>query len=228
MIAFHGDASIKAKYLRRVELHAAADEIIHGKYWERGKGCAVGCTIHSSNHASYETELGIPIMLARLEDLLFEGMANGNSKQFPARFLSVITPGADLTRIGWQFLYWLLTEELASRDDPRVAKEIKACADVLIPLTKGELVDRKAADLAWRAARDARSRLWGAADADAPAAAAADAAAAAAADAADAADAAAAAAAARKNCYERMAKKLLELMAEAPFPIIQAFFARAA
>ena len=162
LIAFHGDAAIKAKYLTRVELHAAADEIIHGKYWEYGKGCAVGCTVHSSNHAAYESELGIPIMLARLEDRLFEGMANGDSKKFPGRFLSVITPGADLSRVGWQFLYWLLTEELASRDDPRIAKEIKACADVLIPLTKGLPCDRNAAGLAQRAALDARQRVWAA------------------------------------------------------------------
>jgi hypothetical protein len=258
MLAYHNDPAIKAKYVQRVELHAAADEIIHGKYWERGKGCAVGCTIHSSNHAAYESELGIPIMLARLEDRLFEGMANGDSKLFPGRFLQAITPGADLSRVGWQFLYWLLTEELASRADPRVAKEIKACADVLIPLTKGEPCDRKAAGLARRAALDARQNLWNAytagaytaaayaayaAAADAAAAAYAAyagaytaAAAAAAADAAGAYTAAAAAAAAdaarltkaRLACYHRMADKLLELMASPPLAPVQAFFARAA
>jgi len=204
MLAFHGDAAIKEKYLNRVRLHEAADEIIHGKYWERGKGCAVGCTVHSDSHVAFETELGIPQMLARLEDRLFEGMANGTSKQFPARFLAVIEPGADLSRVPWLFLHWLLTEELASRDDPRVAKEIKACADVLIPLTKGEPCDRNAAGLARRAVLEARSKIvWpaaadAAADAAAYAAAAADAAADAAAyaAAAAAADAAAAAAAA--------------------------------
>jgi len=152
MRAFHGDPAIKAKYVNRVQAHAAADEIIHGTYWERGKGCAVGCTIHSGKHGDYETELGVPRMLAKLEDRLFEGMANGKSKQFPARFLEAIPVGADLSRVGWQFLHWLLTEELARRNDPRVAKEIKACADVLIPLTKGEPADRNAADLARRAA----------------------------------------------------------------------------
>src|SRR5436309_5717725 len=151
LLAFHGDAAIKARYLNRVQAHEAADEIIHGKYWERGKGCAIGCSIHSSDHRKYETELGIPLMLARLEDRLFEGMGNGNSKQFPAQFLAAAPIGADLSRVGWQFLYWLLTEELASRDDPRVAKEIKACADVLIPLTKGEPVDRNVAGVVRRA-----------------------------------------------------------------------------
>jgi len=44
MIAFHGKPEIKEQYLARVRAHAAADEIIHGKYWEGGKGCAIGCT----------------------------------------------------------------------------------------------------------------------------------------------------------------------------------------
>ena len=112
MKAFHGDPAIKAKYLARVQAHAAADEIVHGKYWENGKGCAVGCTIHDSKHSNYETELGIPTALARLEDTLFEGQSNGAAKTFPVRFLSAIKPGADLSRIRWQFLHWLLTEGL--------------------------------------------------------------------------------------------------------------------
>jgi hypothetical protein len=45
LIAFHNDQKIKDKYLARVEAHRKADEIIKGKYWENGKGCAVGCTL---------------------------------------------------------------------------------------------------------------------------------------------------------------------------------------
>ena len=227
LLAFHGDPSIKEFYLNRVRAHEAADEIIHGKYWENGRGCAVGCSVHSGSHKAYETELGIPLMLARLEDRLFEGMANGNSKQFPAKFLEAAQVGADLSRVPWQFLYWLLTEELASRDDPRVAKEIKACADVLIPLTKGEPVDRQAAGLARRAALEARSRVWSAAAAAYAAYADAYAAYAAAyaAYAADA-DAADARSRSRQDSYVRMAAKLLELMAAAPIPVIQPYFAR--
>jgi hypothetical protein len=231
MQAFHGDISIKCRYLDRVRAHAVADEIIHGKYWENGKGCAVGCTIHGERHMDYESELGIPVMLARLEDRLFEGQSNGKSKAFPERFLVAAKVGADLSRVGWKFLYWLLTEELASRDDPRVARQIKRCADVLIPLTKGEPVNREEALAAMREARSAAAAAY---DADAyayaaaasaayaadAADAAADASADAAADAASAADAAASAAyadaadAARSACYERMAEKLLELMSE--------------
>ena len=152
MLAFHNDPAIKRTYLARVMAHQKADQIIHGQYWENGKGCAVGCTIHGSAHSAYETELGIPMMPAHLEDTLFEGQSNGKALTFPARFLRAIKPGADLSRVSWQFLHWLLTEELAGRDDPRVAKEIKACADVLVPLTKGLPVDKAAAYTAARAA----------------------------------------------------------------------------
>jgi hypothetical protein len=240
MLAYHNDPTVKAFYLDRVRAHARADEIIHGQYWERGKGCAVGCTIHGSKHSLYETELGIPKMLARLEDRLFEGLQNGRSKAFPEQFLLAAKVGADLSRVGWKFLHWLLTEELASRDDPRVSAQIKRCADVLVPLTKGEPVNaveaRNAAAAADAAAADAAANAYAAANAaDAAAYAAANAADAAAyaadaaanaANAAYAANAACAAYAAayaipaayaadaRSACYERMADKLLALMSE--------------
>lgn len=48
LLSFHGKQSIKDKYIKRLKLHYKMDEIVKGKYWENGKGCAVGCTIHSN------------------------------------------------------------------------------------------------------------------------------------------------------------------------------------
>jgi hypothetical protein len=93
MLAYHSDPAIKAHYLARVEGHAAADEIIKGQYWEAGKGCAVGCTVHGGSHCDFERELGIPQMLAWLEDVIFEGLPNRVAKTWPERFLSSISPG---------------------------------------------------------------------------------------------------------------------------------------
>lgn len=64
MQAFHNDKKVRTKFLKRIRAHAKADEFIKGTYWEGGKGCAVGCTIHGSNHKGYETELGIPQWVA--------------------------------------------------------------------------------------------------------------------------------------------------------------------
>lgn len=57
MQAFKNKESIKIKYLNRVKMHAEADRIEKGHYWENGKGCAVGCTIEGSDHSKYETLL---------------------------------------------------------------------------------------------------------------------------------------------------------------------------
>lgn len=109
--AFHGDPLIKRTYLSRVKAHEKADEIIKGQYWKEGKGCAVGCTIHGDNHSAYETELGIPEALARLQDNIFEGLPNSLAKTWPARFLKAIRPGADLSKASDEFIVWLLTDE---------------------------------------------------------------------------------------------------------------------
>ena len=223
MLAFHGKSEIKETYLARVRAHALADEIAHGFYWENGKGCAVGCTIHSGAHKNYETELGIPIMLARLEDRLFEGMSKGKSKEFPERFLSAIRVGADLSLVGWKFLHWLLTEELVSRDHPKVKDAIKRCADVLVPLTKGLPADREEAIAARREANYASYPAYPAyavysayaADAAAAASYAAYPAAAAYAGYAAAAAAYAAYPAAGSKSFSRMADKLIELISQA-------------
>jgi hypothetical protein len=53
MLSFHSDPSIKSNYITRVAGHADADEIVKGRYWENGKGCAVGCTIHGDVHEGF-------------------------------------------------------------------------------------------------------------------------------------------------------------------------------
>ena len=117
MLSFHNDLAIKEKYLGRVRAHAVADEIIKGVYWEGGKGCAVGCSVHSSDHRLYETEMGIPRILARLEDRIFEGLPNELAKSWPERFLEAISVGKDLSKVWKHFAIFLLTDttQCASR-----------------------------------------------------------------------------------------------------------------
>jgi hypothetical protein len=152
--AYHNDPAVKAAILAQLERHRLADEIIKGHYWENGKGCAVGCTIHSGRHAEYEPRFGIPQMLARLEDFIFEGLANGEAKTWPERFMGAIRPGADLSLVGWTFLHWLITDEAVNPgiNHPTVRDAVRQCADVLAPLTKGAAPDRSAASAARSAA----------------------------------------------------------------------------
>ena len=111
MKAFHGKRSIKAKYIRRVRLHRESDELVKGQYWENGKGCAVGCTVHSGDHSAYERELGIPRVIARLEDGIFERLPNGKAQAWPERFLKAIPVGADLSLVWPKFAVWLMVDK---------------------------------------------------------------------------------------------------------------------
>jgi hypothetical protein len=156
MLAFTNTTVTKPVILKQLKQHAKLDQIVKGQYWEDGKGCAVGCTIHSSNHAEYETRFGIPQMLAWLEDTIFEGLPNDVAKGWPLRFMSAVIPGSDLSRVGWQFLHWLLTDETVNPgiNDPIVRDAIKQCADVLVPLTEGHPADKSAA---WSATWSAES-----------------------------------------------------------------------
>ena len=217
MLAFHNKDEIKAEYLARVRAHEAADEIIHGKFWKNGKGCAVGCTVHSDQHSAYETELGIPRILARLEDRIFEGMANGYSKEFPAKFLSAIPVGADLSMVWPRFALWLLVDEkhgvirFAKKDSAQWIA-IHRVADLYRELKDWDKRDKDAFKAASAAAYAAAA--YAAADAayaSADAASAAASAATATASAADAADAAYAAYA-RQKSFNAQADKLLQLL----------------
>ena len=189
MLAFRKTTITKPAILKQLRAHARADQIVKGQYWKDGKGCAVGCTVHGSNHALYESHFGIPQMLARLEDCIFEGLPNEAAKKWPLRFMTAVQPGADLSRVGWQFLYWILTDEKVNPgiNHSIVRDAIKQCADILLPLTKGKPIDGSAARSAESAASAERS-----------------------------ADAASAASAARSAAYDRMSDTLVSLIKVAP------------
>jgi len=132
MRAFHKDPKVKEKYIERVRSHQIADEIIKGQYWENGKGCAVGCTVHSSNHNSYEDELGIPRWLARLQDKLFEGMSNEDAKLFPLKFLEAIPLGVDLEKSKAPFFVFLLQTVLTDFDNYKYPEQARAINNVIV------------------------------------------------------------------------------------------------
>jgi hypothetical protein len=168
MLAYHNDAAGKAVILAQLQAHRDADQIIQGVYWENGKGCAVGCTIHSGKHAEYEPRFGIPQVLARLEDRIFEGLPNAVAKDWPLRFMAAIRPGAELSKVWPQFAAWLLVDDahgvirFAKTDEQR-----DVMRDIAGLYLKGE-TDREV----WRALWLRASKIRGAAAAAAYAAAA--------------------------------------------------------
>lgn len=153
MITFNGDAGLKAKIRAQLQAHYDADEIAKGVYWENGKGCAVGCTIHCSNHLEYEKQFGIPIQLAYLEDVIFENLPNGYAKEWPLRFWDAIPVEKDLGVVINRFLSWLINEELKHfHGDPIVGHAIVQIGNLF--KISGDATAYAAADAAG-AARDA-------------------------------------------------------------------------
>lgn len=100
MLAYHNEPQLKAGALERMRQHRAADELLRGKYWSLGRGCAVGCLLHDvdGGHERYEAEFGIPVALAHLEDTLFEHLPE-NHLDWPVAFLGAIPVGADLAGV---------------------------------------------------------------------------------------------------------------------------------
>ena len=235
MKAFHGDPKVKEKYLARVKAHREADEIVKGQYWENGKGCAVGCTIHGQAHLAYEKELGIPIQIAHLQDFLFENLPNEEAKDFPVDFLEAIPVGEDLKPVLHQFLYWLLVDPedgviqyAQDEKEEQVKEAILSVADLYSRVMNGQEVTNEQWSATWTAARgaawSAARAAWAAAWAASEAARVADRyAARAASEAARVADRAASEAAwaareaarnaARAAAIKRQKEKLLELLA---------------
>jgi hypothetical protein len=205
LIAYNGDKKLKASLLKEITKHRKADQIIQGTYGEgkgdNWKGCAVACSVRSlaiakgeklgeryADHERYETDLGIPRILARLEDRIFEGLPKEDALDFPHAFASAIRPGADLSLVWPKFAVWLLADKtngvIRHAKTAAQRKAINDVANLYKRVIKGKVIEVNT----WLEARRA-----------------ADAADAAAADAADA-------DAARKTHYKKMAKKLISLL----------------
>jgi len=251
MHAYHSNPQLKAQFIRLLRWHQEQDKIVQGSYQDTdeagahftvngwsfasfGAGCAVGCSIESlriiqgkagadyQDHAAYEELIGVPRVLARLEDGIFERLPIEEAKQWPIQFAESIPVGADLARVWPRFAVWLMDDaefgviRFARNDRQRAA--IQDVADAYRRVLEGQEVTRTewrqyaadAADAADAAAAAAYAAYAAAYAADAAADAAYAAAAAAAyAYAADAADADADA---RITVRRAQATKLLELI----------------
>lgn len=123
LVAYHGDPNLKKMYLERVRRHRAADEIVQGTGWapsdgpshdavyQPGKGCAVGCTLQTYDHSLYPSLLGVPELLARVQDRIFENLSPSDALDFPEQFLDAIPVGADLSMVWPRLALWMLADE---------------------------------------------------------------------------------------------------------------------
>ena len=199
------------KLRREVAAHVAADTIIQGDYWDEASqsGCFIGCLAHDDDPESNEAEYGLPIMLQRIAENIFEALPADEAKTFFAALPDAVgCDGKDLSRVGWQFL----AAELRSL--PPQPADIQEVIDPVIAgmdrLANGQDWPAATAYAAAKAAANAANAAYAAAYAAAHAAHAAHAAANAAAYAAYAAHAA------RAVVRLRQRDLLLQLISEAP------------
>ncbi len=183
MKAYLDNPQLKKDMLREVLKHQKADQIVQGTYGEQNgqwHGCAVACSLRSlaviqgkklevryDQHARYESDLGIPEWLARLEDAIFEGLPKKESKVWPEQFLKSINVGADLNPVKWQFCAFILKENIdrvlkLKISDILKEQVVKAIQQVLKvhedAIKTGEWNESAAESAAW----SARSAAWSA------------------------------------------------------------------
>ena len=190
MKSFLGSTKLKTQMVAEIEKHRKADMIVQGTYGEQNghwKGCAVGCSLRSlaiikgedlvesyNQHSRYETDLGIPEWLARLEDTLFEGLPVEDAKKWPSQFIKAVPVGVDLEPVKWKFGAYLMKENIDRVMTLKISDElktevIKALNGVMTLHTnaiKTGVWDGSAAwsaaESAWSAAESARSAAWSA------------------------------------------------------------------
>ena len=111
--AYFGSKNIKQKYVVRMKAHIAADQLVHGSYWENCKGCAIGCVVEKASdpHEQMQRELNVPMPVIYLYEKIFESLTGPRDMQFPLQVLQAITEGSDLSLVAPRLMHWLLTDE---------------------------------------------------------------------------------------------------------------------
>lgn len=96
MLSYHNDQAVKEKYVARFAKHREMDQVIQGTGFDNDRGCFVGCTLDAYNHSRFPIELGWPEWLARLADVIFEGLPKEEAAQFGTDLLDSVPIGINL------------------------------------------------------------------------------------------------------------------------------------
>ena len=112
--SFNNDKSIKNKYLEKISSRLANATDEGGKYLPGGNASAVELTIGTIDYAAYEIYLGIPLLLARLKDRIFQGLTPELALTWPRRFLEAIPVGVELSSVWPRFAMFLLEDRSQS------------------------------------------------------------------------------------------------------------------
>lgn len=119
-----------------VEKHVAAYAVIQSDYFnvvfclndiDEPVSALMLCLNHSNDPVSAEKEYGLPIMVQRIADSIFDRLPAEDALKFLAALPGAIgCDGKDLSRVGWQFLAQVL------RNMPPQPAKIQAVVDPVI------------------------------------------------------------------------------------------------
>ena len=140
MLAYRMHPAVtKDAFVAVMQAHREADRIVQGTYWEDGRGCAVGCGLHTvraltgldlahSDHAALAAQVGVPEVLEHLQDKIFEGLPVKLAREWPLRFARAIPDGADLSGVWPMFALAVLRNLPPTPDYPDVTAAVARVA----------------------------------------------------------------------------------------------------
>jgi len=153
---------LKSALVAEIRKHREQDQVIQGNYGylEEGRfrGCAVGCSIDSlfrlgghvlphylcGDHGVYERELGIPKILAELQDIIHEGLSDESFPTWPERFMEAVPTETELSLVFPKFALWFLIDKengiLGSAADTQQKETVENLAGLFYLIVSGEKV----------------------------------------------------------------------------------------
>ena len=172
--AWHSSAEMKARFVAAAIEHREADRYLKGTYAEGAgaafRACSVGCSLATvygemaagvrthSDHRFLSETLGVPEFVTRLQDLIFEGLPDGQAVKWTERLFLSIPIGADLSLVQPAFLAAVQRRLLKSIDrDSPVYAAVEGSLAFLDDWTKTGRVNGSAARSAESAAESAES-----------------------------------------------------------------------
>ena len=163
MLAYHGDEGLKAQLIAQMEAHRAADEIVQGRFWRGGKGCAVGCLAHTEDnpHEATSELTGFPLPVCHLMETIFEGLSVNEAKEFPLQVLHAVPVGKDFSGVTDRFTLFVL-QDVKQYADEATLPCIQSVIDLYHRKVKGEEPLDKEWSAAESAAWAAESAAWAA------------------------------------------------------------------
>jgi hypothetical protein len=172
-LAFTNCEHTKKSAIALAQYHFDADAYIKGSYGEGEgtdfRGCSVGC-MASGNHKDYVRLFNIDPRIAYVSDVIFEGLPNGEHKDWTLQLFKAIPEGADTIKIYAQFMAKVL-RRAAKHDSSGSCEAVAKLHDLVLQdiVVQGDWAAAWAAALAASDASDAsaaaRAAAWAAASA---------------------------------------------------------------